>query len=122
MKKDQTKKISVIIPCYNCSLFVGETLQSLEEQTYKDFEVICVNDGSTDDTLVILENIKKNNSLNLIIINQINSGVSVARNHGIEAAKGKYVVFLDSDDIFNKNFSNYMIGTIETKDVNCVWF
>ena len=88
--------VSVIIPCYNCALLVEETLASLLKQTYKNFEVICVNDGSTDDTLSVLERYLNIADFDLKIISQKNSGVSKARNRGIDEATGKYVLFLDS--------------------------
>lgn len=90
--------ISVIIPCYNCSATIDETLDSLQKQTYKDFEVVCVNDGSTDETKEVLECWKTVGTLNLTIIDKENGGVSSARNQGIEEAKGEYILFLDADD------------------------
>lgn len=93
-------EISVIIPCYNCSDFIVQTLNSLKEQEFDEFEVICINDGSTDNTLKILENYKFNK---LKIINSENKGASNARNLGLENANSKFVFFLDSDDLLPKN-------------------
>ena len=89
-------KISVIIPCYNCQEYVEETLNSLAKQTYKDFEVVCVNDGSTDNTLSILQAWQAQNLFDMQIISKENGGVSRARNAGIQAAKGEFLLFLDS--------------------------
>lgn len=95
------KKISVIIPCYNCELFIRETLESLSKQTYQDFEVVCVNDGSKDGTLAVLEQCQGQDFLDMQIIDKPNGGVSSARNAGIRAAKGEYVLFLDADDMYH---------------------
>lgn len=92
-----TPKISVIIPCYNVEKYLRECLDSVVNQTLKDIEIICVNDGSTDGTQKILEEYAKKDS-RIFVINQENSGVSVARNNGIKQVHGKCVMFLDSDD------------------------
>lgn len=101
MKKPQ---ISIIIPCYNCETLVRETLESLVLQTCKDFEVICINDGSEDGTAETLEMWKSKNLFPMQIIHQENGGVSCARNAGIAAAKGEYILFLDADDCYHKEF------------------
>ncbi len=98
------KKVSVIIPCYNCKDLIGETLDSLEKQTFKNFEVICVNDGSKDETLEYLNEQAKIRDLDIKIIDKENGGVSSARNAGIEVACGEYLLFLDADDVYNENF------------------
>lgn len=96
--------ISVIIPCYNAATTVKETLESLDNQTYKNFEVICVDDGSNDTTCKIIENFKQNHRIDLLLIRQKNAGVSVARNTGIEHSKGEILLFLDADDMYRSNF------------------
>ena len=96
--------ISVIIPCYNAETTIVETLESLERQTFKDFEVICINDGSTDRTLKLVEAFKSRSFLNMKILTQQNAGVSVARNRGMDEAVGEIIVFLDADDKFRSNF------------------
>ena len=90
-------KISVIIPVYNVEKYLRECLDSLLNQTFKDIEIICVNDGSTDGSLNILNEYASKDS-RFIIINQNNQGLSAARNNGLNVAKGDYVAFLDSDD------------------------
>ena len=97
-------KISVIIPCYNASETVEETLYSLEKQTYKNFEVICVNDGSKDDTLSILSNYQQKTNMDMKILSQENAGVSVARNLGISNANGSVLLFLDADDMYASTY------------------
>ena len=92
-------KVSVIIPIYNVEKYLEECLDSVVNQTFKDIEIICVNDGSTDNSLQILEEyaLKDNR---IYIINQKNRGVSVARNNGIKKAHGEYICFIDPDDIY----------------------
>lgn len=89
--------ISIIIPVYNVEPFLWECLNSVVKQTYSDYEVICVNDGSTDGSLNILEEYQRE-YFQINILSQSNKGLSGARNAGIRAAKGDYLFFLDSDD------------------------
>ncbi|MGI6539150.1 MAG: glycosyltransferase family 2 protein [Caldicoprobacterales bacterium] len=108
--------ISVIIPCYNASLYIIETLESLEKQTYTDFEVLCINDGSTDNTLELLENYQRNSKLKITILSQANLGVSSARNRGIDKANGEYIAFLDADDIYHPRFLELLSSAIGNMD------
>jgi glycosyltransferase involved in cell wall biosynthesis len=87
-------KVSVIIPTYNRAKLITKTIDSVLAQTYTDYEIIVIDDGSTDDTLQVLQSYKDK----IRYIYQENAGVSAARNCGIEAAQGKWVAFLDSDD------------------------
>lgn len=98
----ENPQISIIIPCYNCEALVGETLESLITQTYKDFEVVCINDGSKDGTAETLEQWKTKNLFPMQVLHQENGGVSRARNAGIMVAKGQYILFLDADDCYHK--------------------
>ena len=95
-------KFSVIIPVYNSEKFLKECLDSLADQTFEDFEVICINDGSTDNSMAILEDYA-NKDNRIKVYSQENKGVGAARNYGMELAEGKYINFLDSDDILSKN-------------------
>lgn len=88
--------VSIIIPVYNSSAFVVEAVRSALGQTYSSIEVIVVDDGSTDNSMLLLEDIKDSR---LRVFSQINQGACVARNRGIAEARGEYVKFLDSDDI-----------------------
>lgn len=90
-------KFSVIVPVYNSEKYLKKCLDSIMGQTYKDFEVIVVNDGSTDNSSNIIK------KYNVKLINQDNSGVSVARNNGIKNSKGEYFIFVDSDDYIEKD-------------------
>ena len=89
------KKFSIIVPVYNVEKYLGKCLDSVNNQTFKDYEVIVINDGSTDNSISIIEQYKKNN---YVIINQENKGLSEARNTGLKIADGEYIFFLDSDD------------------------
>lgn len=90
-------KISVIIPTYNRSKFLSEAIASVQQQEYPDFEIIVVDDGSTDNTYSMLNN---NDDNRIKIIFQENSGRSSARNHGLQIAKGNLICFLDDDDLY----------------------
>lgn len=94
--------LSVIIPCYNVAKTVARTFNSIQFQTFTDYEIIFVNDGSTDNTFEILDNIEKQ-YINVTLINKNNGGVSAARNVGINHAKGDYIFFLDADDLIEPN-------------------
>ena len=90
--------VSIIIPCYNAERYISETLESALNQTWPHIEIVAVNDGSTDNTLQILQNYKQDN---IIITNQSHKGASAARNHGLSLATGKYIQFLDADDLLS---------------------
>lgn len=90
-------KISIIIPIYNVEKYLRECLDSLINQTFKDIEIICINDGSTDSSLSILEDYAQKDN-RIILINQENQGQGVARNNGIDISKGEYIAFVDPDD------------------------
>ncbi len=96
-RKNNSPQFTVIIPVYNIEKYLPSALDSLLYQTYDDFEIICINDGSTDHSLAILESYAKLDD-RVIIINQENAGVSNARNKGLLVARGKYVLFMDGDD------------------------
>lgn len=95
--------ISVIVPIYNVSKYLGDCLQSILLQDYNDFEVLCVNDGSTDDSAEIVKRFEELDK-RFKLFQQSNSGVSVARNLGLDYAQGEYVCFVDADDMIAPNF------------------
>ena len=90
-------KVSVIIPVYNTSKYLNQCLESIQNQTFTDFEAICINDGSTDSSLEILKEFASKDD-RFIIINKKNEGQGIARNLGIQQANGEYIIFIDSDD------------------------
>lgn len=92
---------SIIIPLYNKANVVSDTLQSVLNQTFTDFEIIVVNDGSTDNSLEVVRQFEDSR---INIFSKENGGVSSARNYGIKRAKGKYIAFLDADDLWKPNF------------------
>ncbi len=104
--------ISVLIPVYNVKEYLSACLDSVLKQTFQDFEVICINDGSTDNSLDILNQYaQKDNRIHIIL--QENQGVSVARNTGLSNAKGDYITFLDSDDMIAPTFLETLITALE---------
>ena len=92
------KKVSVIIPIYNVEDYIEECLVSVLNQTLKEIEIICVDDGTKDSSMEIVERYAKEDD-RIVIIHRENGGLSAARNTGLEAATGEYVYFLDSDDL-----------------------
>lgn len=100
-------KVSVIIPVYNVEKYLEECITSVLEQTLTDIEIICVDDGSTDHSYDILCELQKKDD-RIVILRQQNRFAGVARNKGIDAARGDYLVFLDSDDFFEKDFLEKM--------------
>lgn len=96
----ENELVSIITPCYNASEFIGQTIESVLAQTYQNFEMIIIDDCSTDNSIdVISKYIRKDNRIKLIKLKN-NSGSAVARNIGIKEAKGRYIAFLDSDDLW----------------------
>ncbi len=101
-KENTMPLISVIVPAYNVGLYIERCVESLLAQTYGNYELIIVNDGSTDNTWEILQKYKNESRINLIT--QENGGLSAARNTGISAATGSYLTFVDSDDWVDENY------------------
>ena len=106
----KTRLISVIIPAYNAASFIEETIQSLYNQTYTNWEAIIVNDGSTDTTATICDSFTDKR---VITIHQSNTGVATARNNGLALAKGDYIVFFDADDLMAPDFLQARIQVLE---------
>lgn len=116
-----TKEISIIIPCYNASPYLRRCLDSIEKQTFKNFELIAIDDLSTDNTLEILKSYKEHASYMInIISNKENSGPGISRNNGLDIAKGKYITFVDSDDYLDENYLDCMYKTAMKEDADFV--
>lgn len=111
-----TDLISIIVPCYNSEMTIKKCINSIMNQTYKNFEIICIDDCSKDRTFKIL------NELNIdkvvLIHNKENKGVSFSRNLGILKAKGKYICFIDSDDTIDKNYLETLYVNILNYDAD----
>ena len=119
--KDSSIKFSIIVPVYNVEKFLRESLDSIVAQTLKDFEVICVNDGSTDNSLEILNEYAKSD-FRFKIISQENQGQGVARNNAIDIAQGKYLLFVDPDDFIESNTLEVLYNKFHETDVDIIQF
>lgn len=111
--------ISIIIPVYNSSQYLNECIQSVVNQSYKDFECILIDDGSSDGSEIICNQWKQKDS-RIKVIHQSNQGVSKARNKGIAEAQGEYITFIDSDDWIDSNYLNTLLQPIEEYNVDLV--
>lgn len=112
--------ISIIIPIYNVERYILDCLTSIKKQTYKEIEVICIDDCGTDSSInLVKEFIKENPDMNVRIINhEYNQGLSVARNTGISVATGQYTMFLDSDDMLVQDSIKKIIPILETNNLD----
>ena len=108
-------KFSIVIPVYNVEKYLEQCLNSVLNQTFTDYELICVNDGSTDNSLEILRNFAEKDA-RIQVISQENGGLSDARNAGIQAAKGDYIFLLDSDDWITENALEVLYENIDNQD------
>ena len=104
--------VSIIIPIYNSSKYLNKLLSDIVDQTYKNIEIILIDDGSEDNSLEICKNFQHKDE-RIKIISQKNQGVSSARNEGIECATGKCVTFIDSDDTVDKSFIEVLVNNVE---------
>lgn len=112
--------VSIIVPIYNVEQYISKCIESILAQTYRDFELILVDDGSPDMCGTICDEYAKQDS-RVHVIHQENKGVSAARNAGISLAKGEYISFIDGDDYVEKDFFERII-TQFTDEVDCVCF
>jgi glycosyltransferase involved in cell wall biosynthesis len=99
--------VSIIIPCYNGENYIAQTIQSVLNQSYRNFEIIFINDGSTDSSEQIIASYL--NDVRVKYYYQLNQGVSFSRNYGLTQAKGEYILFLDADDILENDFLKWRI-------------
>ena len=114
-------KVSIIIPTYNVEKYINQTLDSVLTQTFDDFEVICVNDGSKDNTLSILHK-RAEEDKRIKIINQQNSGVSKSRNNAFSQATGKYIYYMDSDDMIHPQLLEICYHLAEKNNADVISF
>jgi glycosyltransferase involved in cell wall biosynthesis len=101
--------VSIIIPAYNAGNFISETITSILQQTYSSWEIILINDGSTDNTADIVASFK---SAKITLINQINMGVAASRNNGLRYANGMFVCFFDADDLMTSEFLEARVNAL----------
>jgi glycosyltransferase involved in cell wall biosynthesis len=111
-------KVSVIVPVYNTESYLRRCLDSVINQTLRDIEIICINDASLDNSIGILREYAAKDKRIKIIDFPENKGVSIARNAGIEIARGKYLGFVDSDDYIDKNFYEVLYGLIKKESAD----
>jgi len=100
--------ISVVMPCYNAAPYLGEAIESVLQQSYPHVELVLVNDGSTDESVQIIERLAADNPGRITVIHQTNSGPYVARNRGLIHAHGNFVAFLDADDTWHPDALNQL--------------
>ncbi len=109
--------VSIIVPVYNAARYIAETIEMVNAQTYKDWELILVDDASKDDSVDVIENIIKSQGKRIRLIRKNkNEGAAAARNSGIDAAAGQYIAFLDADDIWKPEKLEKQIRFMEEKE------
>ena len=114
----KNKKVSVIIPCYNCEKYLEEGIKSILNQSYKNIELIIVDDGSTDKSIEIANKYSSKGKLHLI--QQEHCGVSVARNLGIKKSTGDYIFFMDADDTLNERCIEKLVEYADKENAEMV--
>ena len=111
------EKVSVIVPVYNVEKYIKRCLNSILEQTYKDCEIICVDDCGQDKSIQIIEEIQRENPGKIrILYGTVNQGLGAARDRGIAAARGEYITFVDSDDYLKKDYLETYVSRAEETD------
>lgn len=112
---------SIIVPIYNVENYLAECLDSILAQTYTDFELLLINDGSTDKSGEIAEQYANKEKERISLIHQQNAGQSVARNKGLQLARGEYIVFVDSDDRLKKDALAYYAEHLKNKNIDIIY-
>lgn len=110
-------KVSIIIPAYNAEMYIEHCAQSILHQTYQNIELIIVDDGSVDNTSVIIDQLATKDS-RINVCHKQNAGVSAARNTGIELSTGDYLVFVDADDYLAPDYVNYMLSLVVPRNAD----
>lgn len=111
-------RVSIIMPAYNASAFLQRSVGSVVSQTFSDWELIIVDDGSTDGTAGLADALSASDS-RIRVIHQTNSGVSSARNRGIDSAAGDFIAFLDADDAYKPEFLEELLAAVSENDADC---
>lgn len=112
--------VSIIVPVYNTQIYLERCIKSLLNQEYTNIEIILIDDGSSDNSLFICERYKKDDRV--VVIHQENSGVSMARNKGLDRARGDYISFVDSDDFVSPYFISHAVDKMERCQADIVLF
>ncbi len=107
--------VSIIVPIYNVERYISRCVESLMQQDYINIQIILVDDGSTDKSLEIVNDLAKTDE-RIVVIHKNNGGVSSARNNGIKAARGQYLMFVDGDDYVESDYVSYFVNLVETSD------
>lgn len=113
-------KVTVIIPVYNSEKYIGKCIESILKQTYNDYEIMVVNDGSKDNSQKIIDEYKNKYPEKIIAIKQENKGVSITRNESIKRANGKYIMFIDNDDYIDNDYIETFVREAEKDDYDIV--
>ncbi len=113
-------KVSVIVPVYNVEKYIARCINSIKNQTFKDFEVLIINDGTPDNSIEAAKNVIGDDK-RFVIYDKENGGLSDARNYGLARAKGEYVVFIDSDDFVDSDYIRILYNEciLENADISC---
>lgn len=128
-EKHQTEKnlkqeylVSIIIPTYNVQKYIDECINSVLNQSYRNIEIICVDDGSQDKTVAHIEALKKKDKRIKLLLNESNKGLSYSRNKGFEMALGEYIYFLDSDDYIVEDAIRSLVFLANKYETECIFF
>ena len=113
-------KFSIIIPAYNVADYLEKCVKSVLIQEFKDYEILIINDGSTDATAIVADKLSVENTNKVRVLNQTNGGASKARNTGIESARGEYLLFLDGDDFWSDQHFLNQLDEITTECIDDV--
>lgn len=112
--------VSIITPCYNGEKYIVETIESVLSQTYKNWEMIIIDDGSKDSSAEIVKKYQEKDS-RIRFLQQVNAGSAAARNNGIRHANGRYICLLDADDVWNPSFLTEQLDFMKKNDAVCVF-
>ncbi len=114
--------VSIIMPCFNSSKTIGAAIESLQEQTYRNFELIVIDDGSKDDSFLVAQSYSRSDLRIKVLKNEDSRhGVAIARNLGLKLVKGKYITFLDSDDLYEPDSLRRRVDTALSKNALVVY-
>ena len=111
-------EISIIVPVYQVEKYIDNCISSIVRQSYGDYELILINDGTKDQSIVIAEQILKKTNIDYLIVTKDNYGQAAARNDGVRIAKGKWIVFVDADDILSKDFLSTLHDAVDKYNVD----